>query len=148
MQTSEILRIERSTFIRAPRSRVWKAISRASEFGAWFGVETKGEFTPGETVHMTTTHPSCPGIQFSVQIERIVPEQSLSWRWFPGASPDPNEPPTTVEFRLEDADGGTTVTVVESGFERMSLAKRAAAFADNDKGWAQQLSALHNYLTK
>jgi uncharacterized protein YndB with AHSA1/START domain len=148
MQASQMTRIERSTFIRAPRARVWKAISQSAEFGAWFQVKAEGEFTPGAKVRMTSTHPSCPGIEFYVIIEQVVPERSLSWRWYPGASPDPNEPPTQVEFRLEDAEGGTTVTVIESGFDKISLAKRAAAFEDNDKGWAEQLQALHGYLSR
>jgi uncharacterized protein YndB with AHSA1/START domain len=146
MQASEISRIERSTFIRAPRSRVWKAISQAAQFGAWFEVKTEGEFTPGATVRMTTTNPKYPGIEFSVIVDQVVPERSLSWQWHPGAAPDPNEPPTRVEFLLADAEGGTTVTVIESGFDRLSLAKRAAAYEDNDKGWAEQLVNLTRYL--
>jgi uncharacterized protein YndB with AHSA1/START domain len=147
MQASEMTRIERSTFIRAPRARVWKAISDSGEFGAWFQVKAEGEFTPGNKVRMTTTHPSYAGIVFFVIIEQVVPERSLSWRWYPGASPDENEPPTLVEFRLADAEGGTTVTVTESGFDKISLAKRAAKFEDNNKGWAEQMVALERYLT-
>ena len=146
MQASGISRIERSTFIRAPRSRVWKAISDSAQFGAWFEVKAVGEFKPGATVRMTTTNPKCPLIEFSVTIDEVVPERSLSWHWYPGASPDPNEPPTRVEFLLADAEGGTTVTVIESGFDRLSLAKRTAAYEDNDKGWAQQLINLTRYL--
>jgi uncharacterized protein YndB with AHSA1/START domain len=125
---------------------VWKAISDSREFGAWFQVKAEGEFTPGAKVRMTSTHPGCAGLVFYVIIEQIVPERSLSWSWYPGASPDESEPPTRVEFRLEDAEGGTTVTVTESGFDRISLEKRAAKFEDNDKGWAQQLVALERYL--
>jgi uncharacterized protein YndB with AHSA1/START domain len=83
---------------------------------------------------------------FFVTIEQVIPESLLSWRWRPGAAPDPNEPETLVEFRLTDAEGGTTVTVVESGFDRISLPKRAAAFKDNDQGWAEQMAALAAHL--
>jgi uncharacterized protein YndB with AHSA1/START domain len=146
MQTSETMKIERSTFIRAPRSRVWKAISDPAQFGAWFQAKAEGAFTPGNRVRVTMLHPSCPGLAFSMTIDQVVPERSLSWHWHPGAAPDPNEPPTRVEFLLADAEGGTTVTVIESGFERLSLAKRAAAYKDNDQGWAEQLTNLERYL--
>jgi uncharacterized protein YndB with AHSA1/START domain len=146
MQISEMMRIERSIFIRAPRSRVWKAIAQSAEFAAWFQVKAEGEFTPGATVRMTTTNPKCAGIVFSVIVDQVVPERSLSWHWHPGAVIDSDEPPTRVEFLLADAEGGTTVTVIESGFERLSVAKRAAAYEDNDKGWAEQLTNLTRYL--
>jgi uncharacterized protein YndB with AHSA1/START domain len=146
MQTSEMNRIERSTFIRAPRSRVWKAISQSDQFGTWFQVKVEGEFTPGATVRMTSTHRSCAGMTFSVMIEEVVPETRISWRWYPGAVLDQNEPPTLVEFRLADVEGGTTVTVTESGFEKISLAKRAKAFEENTQGWAEQMVNLERYL--
>jgi uncharacterized protein YndB with AHSA1/START domain len=146
MQVSDMTKIERSTFIRAPRSRVWKAISDVSQFGAWFQVKAQGEFRPGATVHMISFHPCGSNAEFSVVVEQVIPETLLSWRWYPGAAPDANEPPTLVEFRLEDADGGTKVTVTESGFDRLSLAKRAAAFEDNSKGWTEQMVALERYV--
>src|ERR1700756_3061031 len=146
MQVSDRMKIERSTVIRAPRARVWKAISDVSQFGAWFQVKAEGEFRPGATVRMTSTHPGCPNLEFSVVVEQVVAETLLSWRWYPGAAPDSNEPPTLVEFRLEDAGGGTRVTVTESGFDRLSLAKRAAAFEDNSKGWTEQMVALERYI--
>jgi uncharacterized protein YndB with AHSA1/START domain len=148
MQVSEMTRIERSTFIRAPRARVWKAIADSGEFGLWFQVKAEGAFTPGTKVRMTSTHPGCMGLVFYVTIEQVVPEQLLSWRWYPGAAPDETEPPTTVEFRLADAEGGTTVTVTESGFDRISLEKRAVKFKDNDQGWAGQLVSLAKHLSR
>src|SRR4051794_24252210 len=41
MQTEEMTKIEKSVFIRAPRSRVWKALTDSSEFAQWFRVATK-----------------------------------------------------------------------------------------------------------
>jgi uncharacterized protein YndB with AHSA1/START domain len=146
MQVSDMTKIERSTFIRAPRSRVWKAISDVGQFGAWFQVKAEGEFRPGVTVPMISTHPGCLNLEFSVVVEQMIHETLLSWRWHPGAAPDANEPPTLVEFRLEDADGGTKVTVTESGFDRLSLAKRVAAFEENGKGWTEQMVALERYM--
>jgi uncharacterized protein YndB with AHSA1/START domain len=43
-------RIERSVVIRAPRERVWRALTDHREFSAWFGVVMAGPFEPGERV--------------------------------------------------------------------------------------------------
>jgi len=71
------------------------------------------------------------------------PESLMSFWWHPYAiDPDVDysaEPTTLVEFRLEEADGGTGLTVVESGFGGIPLARRAEAFRMNDEGWAGQL---------
>jgi len=44
-------RIEKKILLRATRERVWKAISDAEQFGAWFGVAFDGDFVRG--VHLT-----------------------------------------------------------------------------------------------
>ena len=64
---------------------------------------------------------------------------------------DPNvdysaEPTTLVEFRLEGAEHGTLLTVVESGFDQISLTRRASVFAENDKGWEIQMKSLDRYV--
>src|SRR5271166_6401573 len=108
-------KIERKTLLRAPRERVWRAITDASEFSKWFRVETADTFRPGARVKMISTHESCKGLEFWITIERMDPGRLFSWRWHPGmpeAGIDYSKEPTTlVEFRLEDAPGGTLVTV-------------------------------------
>jgi uncharacterized protein YndB with AHSA1/START domain len=58
------------------------------------------------------------------------------------------EPTTLVEFTLEDDNGGTALTIVESGFDRIPLARRAEAFRMNDNGWTGQLKAIAKYVEK
>jgi uncharacterized protein YndB with AHSA1/START domain len=159
MQVSELNRIERSVRIRAPRARVWRALTDSREFGRWFGVEVAGTFQAGARVQMTCTlatacgaDQSPIGIVFSVEVQQVVPEQLFSWRWHPGM-PRPGvdyskEPTTLVEFRLEDADGGTRLTVTESGFDRISLTRRAAVFQENEAGWAHQAKAIADYVSQ
>jgi uncharacterized protein YndB with AHSA1/START domain len=144
--STDLSRIERSIFIRAPRARVWRAITKVAEFSAWFRVTAEGEFAPGARVRMTSTHPGYEGISFFIEIAGVEPERTFSWRWHPGAQQPPeDEPKTLVEFRLTEEGGGTRVTVTETGFERISLERRAAAFEDNTKGWEFQLKALEGY---
>ena len=43
-------RIEKRVTLRAPVSRVWRAVADAREFGRWFGVQLDGEFVPGRSL--------------------------------------------------------------------------------------------------
>jgi uncharacterized protein YndB with AHSA1/START domain len=58
------------------------------------------------------------------------------------------EPTTLVEFKLEEEQGGasTAVTIVESGFDKIPLNRRAEAFRKNDNGWAGQATNLARYV--
>src|SRR6478736_7808606 len=108
-------RIEKKIVLRAPRSRVWRAITTAEEFGAWFGAKLEGPFTEGATVRGRITHPGYDHLAMELFVERIQPEELFSYRWHPYAI-DPNvdysnEPTTLVEFRLADADGGTELSI-------------------------------------
>ena len=143
-------RIEKKIVLRAPRSRVWRAIANAEEFGSWFGVKFASPFTPGERIEGRITIPEYKDLPFEITVERIEPERLLSFRWHPYAI-DPKvdysrEPTTLVEFHLEEVPGGTQLTVVESGFDRIPLARRAEAFRMNENGWSQQIKNIERYL--
>jgi uncharacterized protein YndB with AHSA1/START domain len=144
-------RIEKRVVMRASRSRVWRAITTAAEFGAWFRVNLEGEFVEGRTIRGRITHPGYEHVTVEMLVERIEPERYFSYRWHPHAL-DPAadysaEPTTLVEFILDEAEGGTAVTIVESGFDRIPLARRAEAFRMNGQGWAGQIQNLARYVS-
>jgi uncharacterized protein YndB with AHSA1/START domain len=151
--TTSTDRIERKVLINAPRARVWRAVSDAGEFGDWFGVDFKGKtFVAGKHVQGKITYPGYDHLTMDVLIERVVQEQLLSWRWHPAAI-DPKvdysqEPTTLVEFELRDADGGTLLTVVESGLDKIPLARRADVFRMNSSGWDQQMENVKKHVAK
>ncbi|MBL8744146.1 MAG: SRPBCC family protein [Myxococcales bacterium] len=145
--------------LKAPRARVWRAISDSQAFGAWFGMTIDGPFIAGKTVkgHIAKTQVDAEiakqqepyvGMPCDLMIERIEPETCLAFRWHPGADPDvaPDAPTTLVTFELADASGGTELTITESGFDALPLEKRAKAFADNEGGWQAQLTLIAKYL--
>ena len=145
-------RIEKRVVLRAPRSRVWRAIADAKEFGTWFGMKLEGAFAAGRTVRGRLTIPNYDHLTLELQIERIEPEHFFSYRWHPYAI-DPkvdysSEPTTLVEFRLEEIDGwkGTAVTIVESGFDRIPVERRATAFTANEGGWTMVVTLIEKYL--
>jgi len=143
-------RIERTIVLRAPRARVWRALARAAEFGAWFGVALEGTFAPGAHLTGKLTVPDFEHLTMEIVVEQVEPEQLLSYRWHPYAiEPDvdySHEPTTLVEFHLAEVADGTQLTVVESGFDRIPLERRATAFRMNDQGWAQQLTNIERYV--
>lgn len=143
-------RIEKTVFLRAPRSRVWRAIATPEEFGAWFGVNLDGAFAPGKRVSGRMTIKGFEHLPMEITIDRVEPERLFSYRWHPYAI-DPKvdysaEPMTLVEFRLEDAPGGTQLTVTESGFDRIPASRRAEAFRMNEGGWASQLRNIERHV--
>jgi len=150
MLPEQLSRIEKSIVIEAPRTRVWRALTDIKEFGPWFGVETEGKFAPGARVEMTPTSGDCGTETFVVYVERMEPEAYFSWRWQPGAyEPETNyyrEPLTLVEFHLEEVKGGTRLKVVESGFDLISLQRRAKVLAENTGGWEEQLNAIAKHI--
>ncbi len=145
-------RIEKQVLLRAPRARVWRAIADAGEFGAWFGVRLQGAFAEGAAVSGRITSPGYEHLTLELQVERIEPERRFAYRWHPYAI-DPavdyaSEPTTLVELTLDDAEGGTLLTIVESGFDRVPLARRDEAFRMNDRGWTEQTRNIERHVTR
>jgi uncharacterized protein YndB with AHSA1/START domain len=143
-------RIEKQTVLKAPLARVWRAISDSREFGAWFLAKLDGEFTPGARVTGQVTYPGYEHLTMELDVERVEPERLLSLRWHPNAT-DPDhdysdEPTTLIEFHLEEVEGGTRLTIIESGFDQIPLARRAEAYRSNDGGWAEQLKNIQRYV--
>jgi uncharacterized protein YndB with AHSA1/START domain len=164
-------RIEKRVTLRAPVSRVWRAIAEAQEFGRWFGVKLEGDFAAGKTMTGTfddglneaaiieyqkklglkpsRVRPPEKNAVFCT-VERVEPEQYFSFRWIPygiDAEADPkNEPTTLVEFRLEKVAEGTLLTIAESGFDRVPAHRRDRAFRMNEGGWAAQAENIRKHV--
>jgi uncharacterized protein YndB with AHSA1/START domain len=143
-------RIEQEIVMRAPRSRVWRALTDAKEFGRWFQAEIADSFVPGGLARGRITHPGYEHLTFEVQVERMEPEHLFSFRWHPYAV-DPKqdyskEPTTLVVFELEEVPDGTRLKVTESGFDQIPIARRAEAFRMNSAGWAGQVQNIARYV--
>ena len=144
-------RIERKILLNAPRSRVWRALTNAEDFGSWFGVALKGKrFIAGERVQGNVSYPGYEHVVLEILIERVEPESLLSWRWHPAAI-EPNvdysrEPTTLVVFELQEVQNGTLLRVVESGFDKVPPARRLEAFRLNSEGWDEQMSNIKKHV--
>ena len=144
-------RIERQIVLHATQSKVWRALTDAEEFGAWFGMRLEGPFAAGALVRGRITIPGYDHVTLEMSVEKIVPERFFSYRWHPYAV-DPavdysKEPTTLVEFRLEKIPEGTRLTVVESGFDRIPAHRRDEAFRMNSAGWNGQLENIRRHVS-
>lgn len=144
-------RIEKTVILKAPKSRVWRALSDPKEFGSWFGVKLESAFAPGARVRGDVTVPGYEHIIMEIVVDQVDPERLLSYRWHPAAI-DPKvdyskEPMTLVEFRLEEVAEGTRLTVIESGFDQIPATRRADAFRMNEGGWAQQVQNIERHVS-
>lgn len=144
-------RIEREILLKAPRSRVWRALSSAKELGDWFGVKLDGKvFKAGQRTQGQVTYPGYEHLVFDVLIERMEPERLLSWRWHPAAVESSvdysKEPSTLVVFELKEVEGGTLLKVVESGFDSLPASRRMEAFRMNSGGWDQQMKNIEKHV--
>jgi uncharacterized protein YndB with AHSA1/START domain len=130
--TQETDRIQKRVVLRAPRERVWRAVSDAKEFGTWFGVEFDGPFVAGERLagrivptkvdpEIAKAQEPYSGMAFDIVVQRIEPMRLFSFKWHPNAvepaSDYAKEPMTLVTFELEETAGGTVLTITESGFD-------------------------------
>ena len=153
-------RIEKKILLRAPLKRVWRALTDSGEFGAWFGVKFDAPFKPGSRItgkivgtaldpEVAKAQKQHAHIPFEITIDRIEPERRLSFRWHPYAV-EPGvdyskEPTTLIEFTLQEVPSGVMLTVTESGFDEIPLARRVKAFTANEQGWGMVTKLIEKY---
>jgi len=156
-------RIEKKILLRAPRARVWRALTNSKEFGTWFGMTFDGPFRPGARMNgvivgtkvnaeVAALQKPHEGKKFEITIEQMEPERLFSFRWHPHAV-DPKvdysaEPTTLIVFTLEERPEGILLTVTESGFDQIPLARRAEAFNANEQGWGLVIQLVEEYLAQ
>jgi len=143
-------RIEKTIELKAPVSRVWKALTDHREFGTWFRVRLEGPFVPGQVSRGQITYPGYEHLKWEAVVQKMEPERLFSFTWHPYAV-DPKqdyskEPSTLVEFTLEKTAGGTLLRVVESGFDNLPARRRDEAFRMNDGGWSEQLKNIAGHV--
>src|SRR3984893_363721 len=154
-------RIEKKVLLRAPQKRIWRALSDSTEFGSWFGMKFDGPFAPGVRMRGVITpttvdaevakaQKEVEGMPFEITIEQMEQERLFSFRWHPFAVERgvdySAEPTTLVVFELEEVENGVMLTVTESGFDQIPIARRAQAFTTNEQGWGMVVNLIEKYL--
>ena len=143
--------IEKRIELKAPVSRVWRALTDHREFGQWFRVKLEGPLAPGGVSRGQITYPGYEHIKWEAIVQKMEPERLFSF-WHPCAI-DPNadysgEPATLVEFRLEPKGGGTLLTVTETGFDAIPKDRQFEAYRMNEAGWTEQLQNIERHVKR
>lgn len=139
--------IVREIILPTPPQRVWQALTRPDQLSRWFGSGATVDLRVGGAITFEWDQfaDQAPG-----EIEEIDEPRRFVFRWHPfGHMKDVKVDPawrTRVEFDLEPHDGGTMLTVRESGFASLPEAVAARSHQDNTNGWASELNELLEYL--
>ena len=149
-------RIEKRIELKAPISRVWRALTDYQEFGELFRVKLEGPFAVGQVSRGQITYPGYEHVKWEAHVEKMEPERLFSFTW-PHAkslakadySPDDSKEPTTlVEFRLEKTPKGTLLVVTESGFDKLPSDRREKAYRGNEGGWTEQMKNIEKHVAQ
>ena len=144
-------RIVKIVELKAPVSRVWRALADHNEFGQWFRVKLDGPFKPGALSAGHMTYPGYEHYPWLATVERMEPERLLSFRWHDFDEKSgvniTKQPTTLVEFRLEPTAEGTRLTITESGFEAIPNPRRPEVLRQNTQGWDIQAKNIADHVT-
>jgi len=139
----ELDRIERSIDIDATAEKVWSLIARP---GWWINDQ---EVDPDPVLRKdgdydVLVHPKHG--EFRLQTLKSEPPHHVAYHWVDNVAPEAG---TTVEFWIEQRDGGVTLRVVESGFTGLKKDRAAIAHQvkENTHGWEVELAAAQRFVT-
>jgi uncharacterized protein YndB with AHSA1/START domain len=131
--------IERTLTLPAPIERVWEALTDPVELSKWFGTEAEVDLRPGGAAAF-----GWPGEgRFHAVVTEVDPPRRFAYRWaMDRDTPVDDGISTLVTFTLEQADEGTRLTLVESGFASLPEEIRDRHLAGNTQGWQEELGEL------
>jgi uncharacterized protein YndB with AHSA1/START domain len=136
-------RIARTIELAHPPERVWAALTTAEGLGTWFGNRAEVDLRVGGQATLTWDS----GDSATLTIQRVEPPRVFAYTWPVHGLPEGDPRRTYVEFTLAPTAGGTTLTVVESGFAQVPDAdEHKKAYEGNTEGWAHELGELVAYL--
>lgn len=138
--------IERTIQTKADLSRTWAAFGTPEGLCAWFAGTVEGEWVEGGRAVL------CWGEHRSaIRILHLEQERRFAYEWIPGINSDDLTPgrTTRVEFTFKaNAEGGTTIQMIESGFAALPKEFYSEAFGNNDEGWTEELAKLQAMLSQ
>jgi uncharacterized protein YndB with AHSA1/START domain len=123
-------RIEKTIEIKAPVSRVWRALTDHREFGTWFRVRIDGPFVVGEVSRGQVTYSGYEHVRWEAVVQKMEPERLFSFTWHPYAV-DPNE-----DYSKEPPAGGDQASVRAGDCRRGAQRSRGAREPVRDRAAA------------
>ncbi len=74
-------RIEKRIELKAPVSRVWRALTDYREFGEWFRVKIDGPFVQGQVSRGHMTYPGYEHVKWEAVVQKMEHERLFSFTW-------------------------------------------------------------------
>jgi uncharacterized protein YndB with AHSA1/START domain len=131
--------IEQKLSVNAPASRVYRALTDASELVRWFPSEATSDARPGGAYDYKFLFADTSRNHQTVgQYRETTPNKAVSYSWPAGHA----NIPTEVAFSLAEAGSGTEVTLRHTGW----TADTAESMKEHDMGWGFFLQNLKSYL--
>jgi uncharacterized protein YndB with AHSA1/START domain len=141
--------IERVLTLPVPQARVWAALTTPQGISQWFSTHAEFELQVGSKMLL---HWEKEGITAPGQVEKIDPPHEFAFRWLACGAGDTQEltptNSTLVSFTLKTVDGGTCLTLRETGFAALDPKQRLVARPEHESGWTMELQELVDYLTR
>jgi uncharacterized protein YndB with AHSA1/START domain len=148
------------SFVQAPIERVYRTLTTADGWDAWFTRGADLDARPGGRFvlrwtdaeasrhRVTLWGPVHSNLEIGGQVVAAEPHEHFSFQWTTAGHP------TTVTFRLTRLGTGTVVALTESGYEAGDLGatgvvgqmENASPFAMCASGWGEALTLLKFYL--
>lgn len=134
----EHVSVERSIWLAAPRERVWQALTEPEQIAQWLlppalGAQLRRDGAGTLLVCLGPMEVPFARIALEEAPEllrtQILPDQVL-----------------TTTYRLEDARGGTQLSVTMAGFERLPAETRQEHLAPAGASWEKALANLNAFL--
>lgn len=137
--------VSRTVVVNAPRAKVWRALTDPAHIAKWFGqtaridaleVGARGSF--GWDGHG----------EFPLEITEVDEPETFAYRWFTQGGEFDFDRATEARFTLAEEGETTVLTVVETGFDRLSDEEetRRGQLESNRQGWDGELDELVAYL--
>lgn len=144
----EKLTVEHTIWINAPRERVWEAITDGKQISHWWGDHWEiPQVEAGATIRFGSEND--PNLakeeDWMVATLAVVDRpREFAIQWPP--QPQYHSTAMFTRFVLEEENGGTRVTVSESGFEGLPEDIRQKQYEGTAAGYATVMAALKAYL--
>ena len=140
---SSSIGVERSVWIDAPIDRAWRAVTEPEQLTRWYATNYAWEI-PALAVGATVKFHNSETEILLATIEVLDPPHEFTLRW----QPDTTYPEMRVvtSFLLVQENGGTRMTLRESGFEAMPEAARQQWIDQISEGYLMTVENLKAHL--
>jgi uncharacterized protein YndB with AHSA1/START domain len=138
-ETKQIIAVERSIWIAAPRERVWRAVTDPAEIEHWFSPGTLWHLTALEVGGRMFAPNAETGAEMYTQvIELVDPPQQFITR----TAAEPPEIPYMTTYTLREEGKGTRLTITHSGYELDPSDRRWFGMEQNAFGFGMMVENI------